>query len=167
MFLRLLVQSFVRQKRRKLLAGIAIALGCAIVTAMAAVATDVNDKMNRELRSLGANITVYPADDTLDVKLGAVDLKPSGQGAYLHESDLVQMKHIFWAHNILAYSPFLETSAKVSGQTVPVIGTYFAKPIQLEGEVFVTGVIKTHPWWKVEGAWPADDSTSVLIGSQL
>src|SRR5205823_7302506 len=66
MFVRLVYQSFFRQRRRKLLAGAAIMLGVGVATAMIAVATDVGDKMNRELRSYGANIIVYPQDDTLD-----------------------------------------------------------------------------------------------------
>ena len=48
-----------------------------------------------------------------------------------------------------------------------MIGTYFAKAIPLEDETFVTGVTKTHPWWKVEGVWPADDGDAVLVGTRL
>ena len=51
MFPRLVYESFRHQARRKLLAGIAITLGVAVATAMIAVATDIGDKINRELRS--------------------------------------------------------------------------------------------------------------------
>ena len=51
MFVRLVYESFRRQKRRKLLAGMAITLGVGVATAMIAVATDIGDKINRELRS--------------------------------------------------------------------------------------------------------------------
>jgi len=101
MFLRLLYQSFLRQKRRKLLAGAAITLGVAVATAMIAVATDIGDKINRELRTYGANIAVYPQEDTLDVEIGGVDLKPATAGAYLDEKDLPALKGIFWRHNIV------------------------------------------------------------------
>src|ERR1019366_158842 len=77
MFLRLVYQSFRRQQRRKLLAGVSIALGVTVATAMIAVATDIGDKINRELRSYGANIAVTPQADTLDVRIGGVDLKPA------------------------------------------------------------------------------------------
>ena len=50
MFLRLLYESFRRQKRRKLLAGIAIMLGVGVATAMIAVATDIGDKISGELK---------------------------------------------------------------------------------------------------------------------
>ena len=52
MFVRLVYESFRRQKRRKLLAGVAITLGVGVATAMIAVATDIGDKISRELRSL-------------------------------------------------------------------------------------------------------------------
>jgi hypothetical protein len=63
MFARLLYESFRRQKRRKLLAGIAITLGVAVATAMIAVATDIGDKISRELRSYGANLLVTPQEE--------------------------------------------------------------------------------------------------------
>jgi len=41
MFPRLVFESFRRQRRRKLLAGVAIALGVTVATAMIAVATNI------------------------------------------------------------------------------------------------------------------------------
>ena len=87
MFVRLVYESFRRQKRRKFLAGIAITLGVGVATAMIAVATDIGDKISRELRSYGANLLVTPQDDTLDLQIGGVDLKPPSDGAYLSEAD--------------------------------------------------------------------------------
>ncbi len=48
-----------------------------------------------------------------------------------------------------------------------MLGTYFAKQIAYGNEVFVTGVRTTHPWWKVSGAWPDDNSRDVLLGERL
>ncbi len=76
MFVRLVYESFRRQKRRKLLAGAAITLGVTVATAMIAVATDIGDKINRELRTIGANLLITPQEDTLDVEIGGVNLKP-------------------------------------------------------------------------------------------
>jgi putative ABC transport system permease protein len=171
MFFRVLIQSFLRQQRRKLIAGFAVMLGMAVVTAMLVVSTQIGDRMRAEVRTLGSNILVRPQADTLDVKIGGVDLKPANDGAYLAEADLVKMKQIFWALNIKGYSPMLETTVPVGGaaQPVPVIGTYFAKSVSIPGrtEPFVTGVTKTHPWWKVEGAFPRDESQNVLLGRLL
>jgi putative ABC transport system permease protein len=167
MFFRLLLQSFLRQRRRKLLAGLAVTLGMVITTAMVAVGIDVGDKISREFSALGPNIVVYPQEDSLDLEIGGVSLKPASEGAFLREADLVQIKHTFWSHNIQAFAPFLYATLDVGGRSVPLIGTYFRKSIPLEYDVFTTGVFRTHPWWKVSGDWPADGSTDVLLGRRL
>ena len=167
MFLRLLYQSFRRQRRRKLLAGIAVTLGVAVATAMLAVGVDVGDKINRELRSYGANIVVYPEDAALDVRIGDQQVKPASAGAYLKESDLPNIKGIFWGHNILAFAPMLETQAQSEGRTIRILGTYFDKKLHFGTDDFSTGIEKLYPHWKVDGKWPADDSTEVILGSRL
>jgi putative ABC transport system permease protein len=169
MFLRLLYESFRRQKRRKLLAGIAIALGVGVATAMISVATNVGDKINRELRSYGANLVVTPQEDTLDVEIGGVNLKPPSDGAYLNEADLPKIEGMFWRNNILGFSPMLPVTVKMAGENnqVTLLGTYFAKQITYGKDTFTTGVRTTHPWWKVDGAWPDDNSSDVLLGKDL
>src|SRR5689334_908951 len=168
MFVRLVYESFRRQKRRKLLAGVAVTLGVAVATAMIAVATDIGDKINRELRSYGANLLVTPQEDTLDVEIGGVNLKPPSDGSFLNEADLPKIRGTFWHHNIVGFSPMLPVSAKLSdGRDITVLGTYFSKALRFGKDDFETGVRITHPWWKVSDAWPADDSESVLVGGRL
>lgn len=167
MFLRLLYQSFRRQQRGKLLAGIAVTLGVAVATAMIAVGVDVGDKINRELRAYGANIVVYPEDAALQVRIGDEEVKPASAGAHLKESLLPNIKGIFWGHNILAFAPFLETQVQGKSSSIRVLGTYFDKQLRFGTEDFSTGVEKLYPWWRVQGAWPSDDGTGVLVGSQL
>ncbi len=172
MFARLLVQSFRRQRRRKLLAGTAVALGVAIATAMLAVSTDIGDKMGLELRTYGANILIVPDEDTLDVELGGVNLKPAGAGAYLRESDLPRIKSIFWRHNILGFAPFLPVNTEIGvngrSESVEIIGTYFSRTLTFGNESFATGVRTTHPWWRVSGTWPEDTGASeALAGTAL
>jgi putative ABC transport system permease protein len=171
MFVRLVYESFRRQQRRKLLAGAAIALGVTVATAMIAVATDIGDKINRELRTIGANLVVTPQEDSLDVEIGGVNLKPPTDGAFLDEADLPKIKGIFWHNNITGFTPMLPVNASVeqSGkkQSVTLLGTYFAKRLKFGTEEFTTGVRNTHPWWRVSGAWPDDESRDVLIGERL
>ena len=171
MFGRLVFESFRRQRRRKLLAGAAIALGVAVATAMIAVATNIGDKINQELRSYGANLLITPQADTLDVQIGGVDLKPPSDGAFLNEADLPRIKGTFWKNNIVGFAPMLPVGAKLSdgrkSEPVEVLGTYFAKQLAYDHESFATGVRTTNPWWKVNGAWPKDDSDDVLLGSDL
>jgi putative ABC transport system permease protein len=169
MFGRLVYESFRRQKRRKLLAGIAITLGVGVATAMLAVATDIGNKISRELRTYGANLIVTPQEDTLDVQIGGVDLKPPSDGAYLNEADLPKIKGMFWRNNIVGFAPMLPISVRVNSdaKNFTLLGTYFSKRLTLGKEDFVTGVRITHPWWKVQGAWPDDNSSDVLLGENL
>jgi putative ABC transport system permease protein len=167
MFFRLVYESFRRQKRRKALAGVAITLGVAVATAMIAVATDVGDKISRELRSYGANLLVTPQEDTLDLQIGGVDLKPPSDGTYLNEADLPKIRGTFWHHNIVGVAPMLPVNADVNGENLTIVGTYFSKKLTFGKEDFTTGVRITHPWWKVQGTWPDDESQDVLVGESL
>jgi putative ABC transport system permease protein len=196
MFPRLVYESFRHQTRRKLLAGIAITLGVAVATAMIAVATDIGDKINRELRSYGANLVITPQEDTLDVEVGGINLKPPSDGTFLNEADLPKIRGTFWHNNIVGFSPMLPVTVKVGdggeAMDVTLVGTYFNKQLSFGKEEFRTGVRITHPWWKVEGTnkeetcgngrparpgqvvespsacgWPNDDSQNVLVGERL
>ena len=169
MFLRLVYESFRRQKRRKLLAGVAVTLGVAVATAMIAVATDVGDKINRELRTYRANLVVTPQEDSLDLEIGGVNLKPPSDGAFLNEADLPKIKGTFWQHNIVGFSPMLPVKADVGDDSkfVTLLGTYFSKTLRFGKQDFVTGVRITHGWWKVQGLWPGDESQDVLLGERL
>jgi len=171
MFVRLVYESFRREKRRKLLAGAAITLGVTVATAMIAVATDIGDKINRELRTIGANLVITPQEDSLDVEIGGVNLKPPSDGAYLNEADLPKIKGTFWHNNITGFAPMLPVNVALeyggSSQDVTLTGTYFAKQLSFGTENFVTGVRSTYPLWKVDGRWPDDNYSSVLLGERL
>ncbi len=114
--------------RRKLLSVFAVALGITVTAAVATLSLDVGDKVSRELRSFGANLSVTPAADGLPVEVGGIDYRPAGAGAFLPESALVNLKRIFWRNNIVAFTPFLYVPATLEGQPLVVIGTWFEKP---------------------------------------
>jgi len=164
-------ESFRRQKRRKLLAGAAITLGVTVATAMIAVATDIGDKINRELRTIGANLVVTPEEDSLDLEIGGVNLKPPTDGAFLSEADLPKIKGIFWHNNITGFAPMLPVNVNddQNGKSLDLtlLGTYFEKQVSFGTDKFTTGVRRTHQWWKVSGAWPNDSSHDVLVGERL
>jgi putative ABC transport system permease protein len=170
-FARIVFESFRHQKRRKVLAGIAITLGVTVATAMIAVATDIGDKINRELRTIGANLVITPQEDSLDVEIGGVNLKPPTDGAFLSEADLPKIKGIFWHNNITGFAPMLPVPVAIAHdgkqQDATLLGTYFTKKITYGTEDFTTGVRSTHPWWKVSGAWPDDNARDILVGERL
>ncbi len=143
-------------------------LGVGVATAMISVATDIGDKISRELRTYGANLIVTPQEDTLDVEIGGVNLKPPSDGAYLNEADLPKIKGMFWGNNIVGFAPMLPVGVTVGDEkSLTLLGTYFARHVVFGKQDFVTGVRTTHPWWKVQGAWPDDSSEDVLLGDHL
>jgi putative ABC transport system permease protein len=168
MFFRLLMESFRRQRRRKLLAGVAILLGTTAVTAMLALATTIGDRIHKELAVYGANIVVYPKADLLDVKVGGVDVKPASGGAYLKESDLAKLKGIFWGNNITGVSPELPVQLAVARQgddrlfPAKAVGYWFDHDF---GNV-KTGAPALHPWWRLQGRWPARGG-DVVVGENF
>jgi len=94
MFVRLVYESFHRQRQRKLLVAIAVTLGATVSTAMIGIALGIGDKISHEARAYGANLVVTPEEDSLDVQIGSVNLKPAASGAYLDESALPKIKGI-------------------------------------------------------------------------
>jgi putative ABC transport system permease protein len=165
MFFRLLMESFRRQRRRKMLAGVAILLGTTAVTAMLALATTIGDRIHKELAVYGANIVMYPKADLLDVKVGGVDVKPASGGAYLKESDLAKLKGIFWGNNITGVSPELPVQLAVTrheGDPVFLangVGYWFDHDFN----GLKTGAPALHPWWRLQGSWPASNPGAEAI----
>jgi putative ABC transport system permease protein len=184
MFLRIVSDSFTRKPRRKALTAAALALGMAVATATLEVALDVGDRLAHEFRSLGANLLVTPAVDTLPLEIGGVDYRPVDAGAYLPEGDLGKLKTIFWRNNVIGFAPFLDVPVEIakppahgnqaSGagarETVreTLIGTWYSHTIDVpDGSKFVTGVSSTDPWWHVDGRWFSDGAAESLIGVGL
>jgi ABC-type lipoprotein release transport system permease subunit len=169
MLFRILLESLARRRRRKALSALAVALGIAATTTVGSLSLDIGDKLSRELRSYGANLSITPAADSLAISVGGVDYRPAGSGAFIAEDELVKLKAIFWRNNIVAFAPFLYVPAKVDGQSAVLIGTWFEKPLTMDkSEAFPTGLKKLHPAWKVEGEWPNDsDPAGVLVGCRL
>ena len=167
MFVRLVYESFRRQVRRKVLIAIAVTLGAAVSTAMIGIATGIGDKISHELRNYGANLVVTPEEDSLDVQIGSVNLKPAGNGAYLDEAALPKIKGIFWRNNITGFAPELPVNVQAGPDQVTLLGTYFSKTLAYGKQPFTTGARVTFPWWKVSGNWPTDDSQDILVGEKL
>ncbi|MGH9540787.1 MAG: FtsX-like permease family protein [Terriglobales bacterium] len=175
MFRRMLWQAFARQRTRKALALAAIVAGMTVVTALLSLRVSAGDDLSRELASYGANIRIEPAADSVPLDLNGVDLRPAGAGAYLQESDLPNIKRVFWANNITAFAPemfvpvdvSLAAAARPLGTTLE--GTYFNRPVVVPGrrDPFTTGMERLEPAWSVVGRWPADDGAEALAGSRL
>jgi putative ABC transport system permease protein len=193
MFFRIVSDSFARKPRRKALTAAALALGMAVATATLEVALDVGDRLAHEFRSLGANLLVTPATDTLPLEIGGVDYRPVDAGTYLPEGDLGKLKTIFWRNNVIGFAPFLDVPVEIVATSAPgsqtrgtdspqetaretvretvretLIGTWYSRTVDVpDGSKFVTGVSSTDPWWHVDGRWFSDGAEESLIGAGL
>jgi putative ABC transport system permease protein len=181
MFLRLVADSFTRRPRRKVLTAAALSLGMAVVTAALSVSLDVGDRLASEFRSLGANLVVTPAADSLPLEIGGVDYRPVNAGVYLPDSDLPKIKTVFWHNNIIGFAPILETTMTVGNPaSVPVISSYIpTHEVQFvgtwarralrtpDGSNFYTGIATTNPWWQLSGHWFDDGARECVVGVKL
>ena len=171
MFFLMLRQSFVKGWRRKALATATIVLAASLITALMNISIDVGDKMSKEMKSYGANISLVPKSENISLEIGGVDYNPLEGQVLIEEKELTKIKEIFWANNIVGYAPFLKVSAEMAGSAkrVPLIGTNLDKTVAVAGDdEFRIGVRVINPYWQVAGEWPAeDDAGSVLAGALL
>ena len=175
MFFRVVGESFARNPRRKLLMAAALVLGMAVATATLTVVLDVGDRLALEFRSLGANLLVTAQSDSLPLEIGGVDYRPVDEGAYLPEAELGKLRTIFWRLNVVGFSPFLEVPVEfrthARAMTVSLgtlIGTWFEHDVPVpDGTSFTTGTRITHPWWRVDGRWPAEGARECVVGVAL
>ena len=162
------------QKGKMLLIALTIVLGASLATGMLNVVLGVEEKVNKELKNYGANIVVKPKDSSL-----LSDIYDVGEGAelntaYLREDELGKLKTIFWAFNIVDFTPFLDTRVQVSDNvTVSLTGTWFNHHLDLPtGESLDAGIVGMRSWWDVtEGRWldEKDENASeeIMAGTVL
>ncbi|MDR3130526.1 MAG: ABC transporter permease [Treponema sp.] len=171
MFWRMVKGALFRQRGKMLMVAFTIALGASLAAAMLNVMFDVGDKVNQELKTYGANITVMPRGASLLDDLYGVDEGAGVSDKYLYEAELGKIKTIFWAFNIVDFTPYLYAKVNLGGGTAGTIrlaGTWFNRPLELPtGETLVTGMRSMKNWWDVEGRWIGDDETgAVMIGRE-
>ncbi len=168
MFFRMIFGTLFRQWKKMLMIAFTIALGSSLATAMLSVMLDVGDKVNQELKTYGANITVVPKENSVLSSLYEVEGE-GGTGAYLREDELGNIKTIFWAFNIIDYAPFINASVTLDdGTKAAAVGTWFNHHMELPtGEQLDAGVTSMRSWWEiVEGKW-LDEQTGGENGAMV
>ena len=144
-----------RQWKKMLMIAFTIALGASLASAMLSVMLDVGDKVNQELKTYGANITVIPKASSVLGELYEVE-EGDKVGAYLREDELGKIKTIFWAFNIVDFAPFVNASVTLDdGSEVTAVGSWFDHHMELPtGEQLDAGVASMRSWWELkEGSW--------------
>lgn len=170
MFWRMVKGLLSRQSRSMLMIAFTVALGVSLATAMIDVMLGVGDKVNRELKTYGANINVVPKESALLTDLYGVGVSQESNPAYLREDEITNIKTIFWGFNIVDFAPYLNTSVTVNETSQPVrlVGTWFAKHMELDtGESIDTGIKPLKSWWEMDGRFPEDSESDVVIAGSL
>ncbi|MBQ6527749.1 MAG: ABC transporter permease [Clostridia bacterium] len=161
------------QRSKMLLIAFTIALGASLATGMLNVMLNVEEKVNKELKNYGANIVVKPKDSSLLSDIYDVGEGEQLNAAYLREDELGRLKTIFWAFNIVDFTPFLDMQAVLpDGSQVKLVGTWFNHHLDLPtGESLDAGVVGMRSWWDVtEGEWldeKAGDTASQVMAGRL
>ena len=168
MFRRMLLSVLVRQKKKLFLIALTVALGVSLATAMLNVMFDVGDKVNQELKAYGANLNIVPKGAALVNELYQLDDKQDAI-QYIKQDDLVKIKMIFWAYNIVDFAPYLTTQVMVNGKPVTLVGTWFNKHLTIPtGDEVDTGMLTMKSWWSIEGNTMKDDNLQgVMVGETI
>jgi putative ABC transport system permease protein len=153
-----------------LMVAFTVALGSSLATAMLNVMFDVGDKVNQELKTYGANINVMPRGASLLDDLYGVSEGSGVSDKYLNEAELGNIKTIFWAFNIVDFTPYLNVRARLlgpgAGGEVKLVGTWFDRHLELPtGEALDTGMRNMKSWWDLRGRWlTGDDRDAAMAG---
>ncbi len=174
MFARMIRRSLTRSPRRKLMTVASVALASAIATAMFAVLLDIGDRVNRELRSFGANLLVTPRGEGLAVELGGVDYRPVAEAHFIPEASVPKIKNTFWQYNITAFAPSLPITVDAGGRRVTLEGAWFRRVYRPPGskQDLATGLRDLNPSWQVRGQWiddrvPDPQARELLAGERV
>ena len=170
MFRRMLLSVLVRQKKKLFLIALTVALGVSLATAMLNVMFDVGDKVNQELKAYGANLNIVPKNTALVSEMYQLDNNDNQQAVqYIKQDDLVKIKMIFWAYNIVDFAPYLNTQAMLNDKPITIVGTWFNKHLKIPtGDEVDTGMLAMKSWWAIEGDKMTDDNLQgVMVGESV
>ena len=170
--------SIFRQKKKMFVIGITIALGTSLASSMLNTMLGVGDKVNRELKTYGANINVISKEASMLDDLYGLDENEdtsndneNSSKSYLKEDELSLLKTIFWAYNIVDYTPYFDVKVKMNDDvgSTRMVGTWFYKHLELPtGTSVDTGITRLKTWWTIDGEWLNDDDTNdVMVGTVL
>ncbi len=146
MFWRILRKSLLTRKNHFAVAVIAVTMGALLVSATSTISLNIKDKISRELRAYGPNMSILPISSAIGVENGAV----LASTAYLMQDHLNSLRN---DKEILEVSPVLEGSAKIDSQSIRIIGLEWS------------AAMKIHPWWELKGRAPTKDG--VVVGQAL
>ncbi|MHB1418512.1 MAG: ABC transporter permease [Bacillota bacterium] len=145
MFWHVLRKSLFTRKRHFVVAVVAVTMGAVLVGAAATISLNIQDKISRELRSYGPNLTILPIKEAMVLENMAV---VTGAG-YLRQKDTDSITD---DREILNVSPVIEGPVKAQDQSMDLAGLEWQAALQV------------HPWWELKGGIP--DKGEVVLGQE-
>jgi putative ABC transport system permease protein len=145
---RLFGRSLGRRGATFFVALVAITGGSAVAATMLTLKADLRAKMTRELRRYGENLALVPKGDS--------------PGATLEEASVRRALGDGGAPVLLARGEIVRTAATSGSDGATPAGVEPAPVIGVDVEAHR----RLHPFWRVDGAWPAGDADA-LVGSAL
>ena len=166
MQVRLLWRSLRARRSRVLLALLAVTLGTGVATALGTLALQVGDDLARTLRAAGPNFVMRPEGASWRPDAtGGLDVARAGVS--LPENAVAALRSTFWQNNVLAAAPELDVRVRIAGRDVEATGTWFAHDLATVAGPWRTGLAELHPNWRIEGGWPGDSGTAIVLGRML
>ena len=161
----IVAKDVMRRKRRVLYAALGVVIGTMTVVGVLTMAFAGQAKIYKQLEQYGPNLTVIPAVNNLDMKLGNLSMGTLTVGDnYIPQSELPAIRQIADSNirealkiddqgNIATLAPYLYENTKVNGVSVVVVG------VDPEPEKLVKS------WWNVGKGDYINGPDSVLVGS--
>jgi putative ABC transport system permease protein len=165
--LRIVLKDIKARKKRVLFAILGVVIGTMTITAILTISMAARAQVYSQLEKFGPNLTIVPAINTLDMKLGSVNLGQLSVGDnYIPEDRLPEIRRIADTEikkaleiedegEIAVMAPKLYVNTEIKGMSLTVVG------VQPASEM----AIRT--WWMVQrGAYIGDGrSDQAIIGA--
>jgi len=152
MFGRLLWKLVRGSRGRLTVAMVGLISGAAVISALLNLQLDIESKLTKEFRSLGANVVIAPRSAAQTTDAGSATPILFSEGVLLNEIKLRA------GDSVTAAAPFLYIVARATGAPVVVAGT------NLES------LAKLQPAWKLDGQWSANGAAgapSCVVGRNV
>lgn len=147
----LVLKNFARRKTRSILNTFGLILAIAVIVSTFTISSAMSEKIGDEVEKYGPNIVVKPDSKSLTIPYGSIMLGQSTFQETFADSILTIKNNA----NVRVISPKLYGQATIGNQTYLIVGFNAMKEIQLKS------------WWQIEGDFPTDNSSQVMIGSSL
>jgi putative ABC transport system permease protein len=157
MFGRLLLKLLQGSRGRLAVALVAVISCAAVTSALLNLDLDIERKLTREFRTLGANLVISPRQTTQMAEPGVTTATSQAPPSLMDASPVLAAVERGKTPDVIAAAPFLYVVARAANTPVVVAGTWLDQARKLE------------PTWKLSGNWVAsrEDALQCLVGQNV